>query len=1012
MPTGYANGGVPSGIGTAGALVEWLSATVVGAGPALTAILLAANNLHDVLDAGSSRFNLSIPTLSAAAAVAVANVNIASPGATLDSYTIQASDEILLTNQSTSSQNGVWTWNGSATALTRPNEFPTAGVVKRGRMVAVINGTSYANTIWVLDSTAVGLTIDTSAQPWTIAKSSGVATVTAGDASAVIGGTTSNPTVESGTLNQIATLHPPTGSWSNAGNKITGGATPTAATDFAIKSYVDALSLGLSVKPAVQWATTGSETYTIVSGSVTVISGTSIDGNAPAVNDRILIKNAPASSGAGSGTNTTQAPNGIYTVVSNVTNLTVTLATDMNTGTQVPGAFTFCEGGTANKGAGFVVAGEGPYTIGTTPILWTQFTGGSSYTVDSTLTLTGSVLGRAAITGDVTIAAGSDASVLKSTGPGATGPDGSATLTPVITIDAQGRVTALSTVTTAPPFSAVTGQTTLGQLPSISADTVLGNATGSTATPTAVPMTGTGSSSAVMSKAATLVPKDLNGTVFVDAANSAGWSGSDVGAWINAAYAYLLATYGTTISGPPAGYTGAGVIDVGPGTFTYTTPIVCADQFFAIKIKGHGDGVGHAAGPGLTGTVLNYTPTTGIAMTLAGASNNTGGVQLEDICLQGAGSGNSTTGLQWGLTAGGSPPPGSSTAGATATCVAIQGFGTGEVWNPSPQIAYAVNHYNCKVQFNGTGVTPLGEANNWFGGLIANNATGIAGSNSGDALFFGTAFDDNTTTAINSSTGLFRSTFTGCRFENANGGTDTYVTQTAGSVTVLGGTMQSDLTTGTSTGFGQLSGGTFICRDTWLLGQGSRTFTQAFNCSSNAICRATPNIAPGSVGITTIQQPGYTDQGVIARNGNGVTSGTGATVLFNAQIPTNAQLGVGSYFRIRMFGNSSSTGTLAFVLHAGAAGTNADAAIWTPATSAAQVANHRSSIECLVRYAPSSNKVFPDGVARFSNLFVEEATIAAQTGTAIVPTAPWFLTLTCACSVGTFSVDEAVVEIL
>src|ERR1035437_611242 len=167
-------------------------------GAALTANrpLMGANDLSDVADAGSSRFNLSNPTLSAVAAVAVANVTISSPGATLDSYTLLTADEILLTAQTTGSQNGVWTWNGSTSALTRPNEFPSAGVVKRGRTVTVIKGTVYANTQWILDSTAAGITIDTTSQTWVTpaASVSPATTVTGPDASgasAVVGtGTT------------------------------------------------------------------------------------------------------------------------------------------------------------------------------------------------------------------------------------------------------------------------------------------------------------------------------------------------------------------------------------------------------------------------------------------------------------------------------------------------------------------------------------------------------------------------------------------------------------------------------------------------------------------------------------------------------------------------------------------------------------------------------------------------------------------------------------------------------
>lgn len=60
---------------------------------------------------------------------------------------------------------------------------------------------------------------------------------------------------------------------------------------------------------------------------------------------------------------------------------------------------------------------------------------------------------------------------------------GSGTLTPVLTVDAKGRITAISSATTAPPFSAVTGQATLAQLPTISSPTILSNISGGSATP-------------------------------------------------------------------------------------------------------------------------------------------------------------------------------------------------------------------------------------------------------------------------------------------------------------------------------------------------------------------------------------------------------------------------------------------------------------------------------------------------------------------------------------------------
>lgn len=66
------------------------------------------------------------------------------------------------------------------------------------------------------------------------------------------------------------------------------------------------------------------ETLTIASGTVTTIAGTTVDGVSVAVNDRILIANAPASTGAAGGTTlSTQPGNGLYIVTAVATNISV-----------------------------------------------------------------------------------------------------------------------------------------------------------------------------------------------------------------------------------------------------------------------------------------------------------------------------------------------------------------------------------------------------------------------------------------------------------------------------------------------------------------------------------------------------------------------------------------------------------------------------------------------------------------------------------------------------------------
>lgn len=197
--------------------------------------------------------------------------------------------------------------------------------------------------------------------------------------------------VDTRTLNNFVA---PTADLSINSHKLTNVTDPTAGSDAATKNYVDGVASGLVVKGSVVAATTGSETYTIASGSVTQINGTTIDGVSPAIGDRILVKDAPSASGVGSA-NSTQPGNGIYTVTGNTTNLTVARSTDMS-GTNVPqGAFTFVEGGTVNLSSGWVVSvpsTTGAFTYGTNNIKWTQFSGAGEITAGTGLSKSGNTL--------------------------------------------------------------------------------------------------------------------------------------------------------------------------------------------------------------------------------------------------------------------------------------------------------------------------------------------------------------------------------------------------------------------------------------------------------------------------------------------------------------------------------------------------------------------------------------------------------------------------------------------
>jgi hypothetical protein len=67
----------------------------------------------------------------------------------LDSYTLLNGDRILVKNEATQANNGIYTWATGGTVLTRATDFDTAIEMASGDFTFIVNGTLYANTGWV-----------------------------------------------------------------------------------------------------------------------------------------------------------------------------------------------------------------------------------------------------------------------------------------------------------------------------------------------------------------------------------------------------------------------------------------------------------------------------------------------------------------------------------------------------------------------------------------------------------------------------------------------------------------------------------------------------------------------------------------------------------------------------------------------------------------------------------------------------------------------------------------------
>ena len=139
-------------------------------------------------------------------------------------------------------------------------------------------------------------------------------------------------------------------------NRIISVAAPVDPTDAANKEYVDSVATGLDVKASVRVASTAN--------IANLTSVTTIDGITLANGDRVLLKDQ-----------STASQNGIYQFNS-AGNGSLSRASDANDNAEMTsGVFVFVEEGTANADNGYVLVSDGTITVGSSSMVWEQFSG-------------------------------------------------------------------------------------------------------------------------------------------------------------------------------------------------------------------------------------------------------------------------------------------------------------------------------------------------------------------------------------------------------------------------------------------------------------------------------------------------------------------------------------------------------------------------------------------------------------------------------------------------------------
>lgn len=416
-----------------------------------------------------------------------------------------------------------------------------------------------------------------------------------------------NATVQGdfGTIN-VTTANLTTAALTNG----TVSATPVNNTDIVNKQYADAIASGIHFHEAVDLATTAAlpaNTYNNGTGGVGATltananGALSVDSTAVVLGNRILVKNE-----------VTGANNGVYTVTqagSAGTPYILTRATDFDSaGTGVDqideGDFFLVTSGTVNANTAWVQQTPPPITVGTTALVFQQFSAPITYTAGTGLSE-------------------SPTYTFNIANIGTAGTYGSASQVPVFVTNAQGQVTSVTNTNIAINGAAVTGNIA-GSAGSVANALTLGTYLTGTSYNGSAPVTATVDATSA-NTASKVVARDGSGnfsagtitaalsgnaTTATTATNIAGGAANQI--------AYQTATNTTGFTAAP---TASGqLLSWNGSAYSWTSPVPVADGGTGATtltannvLLGNGTSAVQVVAPGPSGNLLTSNGTTWVS---------------------------------------------------------------------------------------------------------------------------------------------------------------------------------------------------------------------------------------------------------------------------------------------------------------------------------------------------------------------------------------------------------------